>query len=218
MKKLSVVLLVVLLGATVDAQTVQKGVIETYIHNSNVFVKFNDGSVKQLTFTNSDASPIILKKENAIVFIRNSAGDAKQPKVKKIMKVSCSSLIEKTITDKKPFQDGLDNTNYILGINSPTLSQEQDYLYFTTEKFATSAELVKINLTTGKWTELFPANHFELIKHGQYKGLFLVARSEIKGAGGRSDYYYLVNEKNQTLKEFDTEGYYLQFKKSIGLK
>ncbi|HTD39188.1 MAG TPA: hypothetical protein VK671_01110, partial [Mucilaginibacter sp.] len=157
---------------------------------------------------------MILKKENAILFIRTAAGDYNYPNIKKIMKVNCSSLIEKTLTDKKPFKDAVSDTYHILNIQNPTLSLDDQYLYFATECYVTGTELVKVDVTTGKWTRIFPANSFELIKKGQFKGLFLIGRSEMKGAGGRSIYYYLVNEKNENLKEFDSEDNYLLFKKN----
>ena len=189
-------------------------IISAYVENSNIFIRYADKSTKQLTFANSDSSPQFLKNENAVLFIRNAQGDINNPKVKKIMKVNCNSLIEKTITDKKPFRDGISDTYYILNIQDPTLSLDEQYLYFTTEAFATTDELVKVELRTGIWSKIFPAQNFELIKKGPYKNLFLVGKSQIKG-GGRDTYYYLVNEKNETLKEFDSEDNYRLFKKSV---
>ena len=91
---------------------------------------------------------------------------------------------------------------------------DEQHVYFATECYVTGYELVKVDVTTGKWSRIFPANDFELIKKGQFKGLFLIGRSEMKGAGGRSIYYYLVNEKNETLKEFDSEDNFRLFKKN----
>ena len=226
MKKLLILSYVILTGITVNARNVNSNfrlnlpiqnnlnIISAYIVNSNVFIRYANKSTKQLTFSNSDSSPIILKKENAILFIRSAAGDYNYPNVKKIMKVNCNSLIEKTLTDKKPFKDAVSDTYYILNIQNPTFSLDEQHLYFATECYVTGNELVKVDVTTGKWSRIFPANNFELIKRGQFKGLFLIGRSESKGAGGRSIYYYLVNEKNETLKEFDSEDNFRLFKKS----
>ena len=227
MKKLLIISFVILTGINVNARNINSnhranlhdqnspGIISAYVKNANIFIRYANKSTKQLTFSNSDSSPMILKKENAILFIRDAQGDYNYPKIKKIMKVSCSSLIEKTLTDKKPFEDAVSDTYYILNIQNPTLSLDEQHLYFTTECYVTGGELVKVDLTTGKWTRIFPANYYELIKKGQFKGLFLTGRSEMKGSAGRSIYYYLVNEKNEVLKEFDSEDNYLQFKKSV---
>jgi hypothetical protein len=227
MKKLLIILYVILTGITVNARNVNSNfrlnlhtqnnlnIVSAYVQNGNIFVRYANRSAKQLTFSNADSSPMILKKENAILFIRNAAGDYNYPNIKKIMKVNCNSLIEKTLTDKKPFKDAVSDTYHILNIQNPTLSLDEQHLYFATECFVEGPELVKVDLTTGKWSKIFPANDFELIKKGQFKGLFLIGRSEMKGAGGRSIYYYLVNEKNETLKEFDSEDNYRLFKKNV---
>ncbi|WP_295653608.1 hypothetical protein [uncultured Mucilaginibacter sp.] len=225
MKKLLILSCLILMGQTVNARSsnfsinfnIQKksNIVSAYIENSNVFVSYADKSIKQLTFNSSDSSPIILRNENAVLFVRNAGGDANNPKVKKIMKVNCGSLIETTITEKKPYQDGLAFTYYILGIQNLTLSLDEQQVYFTTECYATGNELVKVDLATGKWSKIFPADKFELIKRGSYKGLFLIGRNEIKGAGGRFTYYYLVNEKNEALKEFDSESSYNLFKNNF---
>jgi len=227
MKKLLILFCVILVAISVNARNVNSnlrlklhaqnssGIVSAYVENSNIFVKYANKSKKQLTFANADSSPMILKRENAVLFIRDAAGDYNYPKIKKIMKVNCSSLIEKTVTDKKPFKDAVSDTYHILNIQNPTLSADEQHIYFATECYMTGNELVKVDLTTGKWSKIFPANDFELIKRGQFKGLFLIGRSEIKGAGSRSVYYYLVNEKNETLKEFDSEDNYRAFKMNV---
>ena len=226
MKKLLVLLFVILTALTANARNLNSnlrlkfhsqnspGIVSAYAKNANIFVRYANGSTRQLTFSNSDSSPFVLKKENAILFIRDAAGDYNYPRIKKIMKVNCSSLIEKTLTDKKPFKDGVSDTYHILNIQNPTLSLDEQHLYFSTECYVTGYELERVDLITGKWTRIFPVNDFELIKKGQFKGLFLIGRSEQKGADNRMIYYYLVNEKNETLKEFDSEDNYRAFKKS----
>ncbi len=226
MKKLMILLCVILTGITINARNVSSNfrlglpiqnklnIVSAYVQNANVFIRYANRSAKQLTFSNSDSSPMILKKENAILFIRNAAGDYNYPNVKKIMKVNCSSLIEKTLTNKKPFKDAVSDTYYILNIQNPTFSLDEQHLYFATECYVTGNELVKVDVTTGKWNRIFPVSDFELIKKDQFKGLFLIGRSEAKGAGERSIYYYLVNEKNETLKEFDSEDSFRLFKKN----
>jgi hypothetical protein len=194
-------------------------IISAYIENSNVFIEYADKSVKQLTFANSDSSPILLKKENAILFIRKIPGTffnqdgLRINGLEKLMRVNCSSLIETIITDKKPFEDGLYSTTYIVDMRNPTLSLNELHVYLIIECYTTGYELVKVDIKTGKMIKLFPADNFELIKNGQYKGLFFVGRGEIKG-GGRTMYYYLLNENNDILKEFDSEYSYRIFKKN----
>jgi len=83
MKKPLILFFFILAAISVNAQTVRKQIIAAYVDNSNVFVKYADKSKKQLTFANADSSPMLLKKENAILFIRDAAGDYNYPKIKK---------------------------------------------------------------------------------------------------------------------------------------
>ena len=57
---------------------------------------------------------------------------------------------------------------------------------------------------TGYWDALFDANNFEYIRKGDYKGQFLVTKSEIRDKG-RAIYYMIVNEQGIVTKEFENE-------------
>jgi len=170
--------------------------------NNNIYIIDSNGEQKQLTFSNNDENPIKYNDE-AIVFVRNvkKSGIYQDYTRKKIMLVSVDDLTEKTITDKKPFKDGLDQSNEIFNVNTPTLSFDKKSLYFTTEKWATANELVKVNIETGEWTELFSADYFEIIPSGKHIGNFLISRSEIRDKG-RAGYFMLVDKKGTVLKDF----------------
>lgn len=71
-----------------------------------------------------------------------------------------------------------------------------------------------MNLSTGKWTELFSAENFTLVKKGIYKLLFLIGKSEI-GYNGRDSYYKLYDEKGTLQKEFNDKSSFEKFKLSI---
>lgn len=72
---------------------------------------------------------------------------------------------------------------------------------FVTEKYATANQLVKVNLKTGKWTELFSAESFEQIAKNPYFGFFLVEQSAL-GENGRDIYYRLVDSTGNIIKKF----------------
>ena len=127
------------------------------------------------------------------------------------MTVDIETLLEETVTQRKPFEDGLDGTREILRIENPTLSLDGKYLYFVTEKYATANQFVKVEIESGKWIELFSAESFELIIEGQHKNRFLVATSEIR-IKGRDIYYSLRDEKGKVYKEFDSEESLMKFR------
>ncbi len=216
MQKYFISLVQVLFFASISFGQNSQSIISTFVNRGNIFIKLSNNSVKQITFSNSDLNPFLLKKRNEIVFTRKTYCDVDNPEAIKIMTVNLSSLLEKTLVSKKPEQDGSYFTTCLMTVTNPTLSLDEKYLYFITEAYTTSGGLVKVNLETGKWISLFDADFFELIKQGQYSSLLLVGKSEIKDKG-RDIYYYLMNEKNQKLKEFETKQNYQQFKKSIGM-
>ncbi|WP_290698695.1 hypothetical protein [Lacinutrix sp.] len=189
---------------------------KVFVKEKNIYaVRSNDEQI-QLTFNNSDENPIKYNNES-VLFIRavKEQGTYRPFTRKKLMLVSVDDLTERVITEKKPFKDGNDQSNEIFNINSLTLSLDRESLYFTVEKWMTANELVKVNIENGRWTELFSAEYFEIIKSGKHKGHFLISRSEIRDKG-RDGYFMLVNEKGKVLKDFgDSEEQMIAFKNII---
>lgn len=185
---------------------------KTFEKNRNVYVAFVDGTEKQLTFNASDHDAILIKDEGLVVFVRDD--NTPEAQRKKLMRVSISDLSESVITETTPFQDGLEGPNYILNIINPTLTLDEKEILFVTEKYATANELVQVNIKTGMWTDLFTAENFEQIDHGQYKGYFLAAQSDI-GENGRDIFYRLVNDSGTILKKFSDEDAMKAFKKEM---
>lgn len=223
MKKILLLkLLTILLAFTVYAQVenidsiLSESEFRTFEKDGNIFVSFPDGTEKQLTFTQKDEQPTLMKTQNQVIFLRNETllkGGSEYSR-KKIMKVGINTYLEETITDQKPFKDGLNNTYEILRVYNPTLSTNENFLYFVTNHTATSSIVIKLDLQTGKWNELFGAENFELMKSGPFENYFLIARKETATKGGRL-YYYLVDETGNKFKEFASEESVQQFKNSI---
>lgn len=175
-----------------------------YVKDKNIHIVYTDDKQKQITFNGSDDLPFFYKNNKMIIFIRTvkENGIHRKYERKKLMIVSIGDLTERTITEKKPFKDGNDQSNKIFKIRNPTLSIDKKSIYFTTEKWVTGDELVKVNIENGKWEELFAASYFEFIPNGSHKGQFLIAKSEIRDKG-RATYYMLVDEKGVIKKEFE---------------
>jgi len=190
--------------------------IKTSIKGGNVFVTFPDGGQRQLTFTGSDERPFVLRSVNKILFIRTEnvvKGDAQYTR-KKIMTVDVNSFEEETIAEEKPYKDGADNTYEILKVDNPCLSLDEGSLYFITPHTSTTHQLVKLDINTKKWNQLFSAESFELIRTGQFAGCFLVGQYEI-GARGKGIYYYMLDVQGKKLKEFASKEAMDQFKKVV---
>jgi len=185
----------------VEKPNIIKKIKNTKTNNGNIFIIYSNGEQKQLTFNESDENPILVNKN--ILFIRNikENGVNRTYTRKKIMLVSTENFMEKLVTDKKPFKDGNNGSNEIFTISNPTLSLDRKHIYFSVEKWVTANEIVKVNIENGEWTELFSGGYFEYIRKGEYKGYFLISRSEIRDQG-RASYYMIVDEKGNVKKDF----------------
>jgi len=188
---------------------------EVFARNQNIFAVMENGSQKQLTFSRNDRDPVLIPNTVQVVFIRGEVvrtGFGSYTR-NKIMILDAATREERIVTEEKPYRDGLDNTNEILNVIAPALSPDNQHLYFITEKYATSNQLVKVHLQTGNWTEMFSAESYELIKSGRYRGFYLISRSEV-GDRGRDLYYQIVDKNNRTVRRFDSEQSATQFLQS----
>lgn len=194
----------------------QEGIKSVHIKDGNIYLLLENKKQKQLTFNGSDEKPILIAEKGIVIFVRNVQENNLNHIYtrKKLMSVSIEDMSEKVITEKKPYKDGNDQSYEIFNIDNPTLSNDRNSIYFTTEKWVTSNQLVKVNIEKGWWQELFSANNFTLIKKGPNRGTFLVIRSEIRDKG-RDAYYMLVNENGKVMKEFLNEKMAEQFLKSL---
>lgn len=181
----------------------RKNVAKVFIKEKNIFVVYSNSTTKQLTYNGSDRDPLLLDS-NTVIFIREKTSQYGTPDLSllSIMSVNITTLKEKIITNEMPYVDGLNNTNELLLVENLCLSIDKKSVYFLSNKYVTSAELVKVNIATGKWQELFATNEYKYITSGVYKGFFFVSVSRI-GDNGRQFYYKIYNEKGEGIKEFE---------------
>lgn len=181
----------------------EKVVVNVYEKQGNIYVTFEDGSEKQLSKLNADSDPFLLTKQNAIVCVRKKEELPGGYSTHKIMLLNIGSGTEKVIADAKPFKDEVAGTTELVTVETPKVSDDQQFLFFITEKYSNSSELVKINLTTGKWTELFLAENFELLNFDPYKGMFLAGQSDDLDRGP-DIYYRVLVEDGRVVKDLNT--------------
>jgi hypothetical protein len=206
MKLLVTMILLPLLFTSCKNEDKKSEIKNLYVKDKNIHIAFTDDKQKQITFNGSDDTPLLYKNKEQIIFVRTikESGINRGYERKKLMIVSIDDFTERTITEKKPFKDGNDNSNEIFTIGNPTISIDSSSIYFTTEKWVTGNELVKVGIETRKWEELFATNQFEYITKGSHKGLFLITRSEIRDKG-RASYHMLVDEQGIVKKEFENK-------------
>ena len=187
-------------------------ILKVFERNRNIYGQLKDGSEIQLTHSNADQSPILLKRKAKVVFLRSEVYRQEKEYTRyKLLSVDVTSLDERVLADQKPFWDGLDMSFEILQPRSLTISRDQSKILFLVEKYATASEMVQIDVNTGKFEELFSAEKFDLIKSGKYKDKFLVGVSEIRDRG-RDIYYHIYDKNGKSLKRFEDYTDYMEFR------
>lgn len=179
-------------------------------NNGNIYLVYPNGTTKQVTFVNSDVTPV-LGRSKVIFFREEKITRGNQYSRYKLMSLNVQNLREQVVTDQKPFADGLNGSFEILNPGYPSLSTDQTKVVFTIEKYVTASQLVQVDLKTGKWTELFSVENFETIRTGKYKNKLLVGKSEI-GNEGRDIYYKVCDHYGKILLEFDGYEEYMKFR------
>ena len=93
-------------------ENVQSKIKDLYVKNKNIYIQFTDGAKKQITFNGSDDVPLFYNDQEDIIFIRTvkESGMNSNYERKKLMIVSIYDLTERTITEKKPYKDGNDQS------------------------------------------------------------------------------------------------------------
>jgi hypothetical protein len=187
-----------------------------FIKDGNVFVVLDDGTERQLTFTQSDEKPNLAGSGDQVIFLRNEmvVQGQKEYYRKKIMSVGVNDFVEKVISSQKPYKDGVNNTSEILRVDNPTMSSDGQFLFFLTNHTSESSQLIKLDINTGTWKLLFSAEDYILLNSGPFTDYFLIGRIEI-GARGQGIYYYLVDQAGKKIKEFNSKESMIQFKNSI---
>ncbi|MCX8471896.1 MAG: hypothetical protein ORN55_08960, partial [Chitinophagaceae bacterium] len=202
------IIVAIILTSSSNAEMTAK----TYLKENNIYIITKNGTEKQLTFNSTDSDPIFIEDQDIVIFVRSEGPEEALRKI--IMKVNIKDLSESVLTDKKPFEDALTGTHDIYNIYSPTLSLDGKYILFVTEKYVTGSQLVKVEINTGKWIELFSAESFEQIDKAPYKGYFLAGQSVIEDHG-RDIYFRLINSSGRIIKKFRDEESMKQFKAGI---
>ncbi|MGB5977231.1 MAG: hypothetical protein WBG62_07460, partial [Cyclobacteriaceae bacterium] len=157
--------------------------LKVFEKEGNLFGVYRNGSERQLTSKNADTDPLLIRKKGIVIFLRKVHEGGKQ--AVRIMTLKVATLQEDTLLDQKPYWDGLLDDFPLYQVEGFTLSPDESKVLFTIEKWATSSLLVHVDIKSGKLTELCPAESFEYIKSGEYKGRLLVTSSEIEGDRGR---------------------------------
>lgn len=189
--------------------------VDTLVKDKNIYVTKTDGKVEQVTFIGNDSSPLISPDKKTVYFIRQTGnmGESEYEGIEQlaIMQVDLKTLKEEKLTDTIHYEDW-ESTSEIYEVTGFTLSQDGHFIFFITQKWATSGVLVKLNTQTKALLEISHGDKFELLKDGQYKDHIVVTRSSIKSNVGRQWSNWLIDLDGKEIKEIGDDSAVANFK------
>jgi|GEM_PF-5252778 len=188
--------------------------VATFERNLNIFVLMSNDSTIQLTFSQTDSLPLIIPNKPYVVFVRENIISGMSSK--SLMLVNIFSLKESIVTDKKPFPNQEDSYK-LMEIKQPMIMDNGESVMFITDKYAKASQLVKVNISSGEWTDKFTAEWYKPFNMGHFKNHYLVGQSIIR-ENGYGIYYSLVDDSGNVIKQFKNKESMKDFEEQLSKK
>lgn len=189
--------------------------VNTIAKDKNLYVIKTNGKIVQITNTGKDSEPLISPDKKVVYFIRHieKLDEFSNEEANKlaIMQIDLNSLKEEKLTDTIYYEDW-NLTSELYEVTGFSLSQDGRYIFFITQKWATSGVLVKLNIQTRQISEISHGDKFELLKKGKYKDHIIVYRSSIKNNIGRQWSNWLIKINGKEIKEIGDDNDLSYFK------
>lgn len=179
-------------------KVIQKNYVsQVYSKEGNIYYSKNRGQDVQITYSEKDFSPILSPNKKMIAFIRT--GNTVIPKECDVDAQYGNQIWIYTIETKKehllvkghlkcdkPEQQIIDPSHLLF-------SPDSKIVYFMTSAWVTSSALHAVKIDSAKQNYIVPANSFEIISKGQYKGHLIVYQHRYFVGGGTYDWYWLIS-------------------------
>ncbi|WP_258103062.1 hypothetical protein [Marinoscillum sp. MHG1-6] len=160
----------------------EKQETKAYSQQGNVFILYPDSTIKQLTFSGNDISPIYLEGRNSVVFVRSKQGD------QSIIVVNDSTLSEGVLVQN------------VRGLKSIDASMDQNWVLFSD-----SANLKSVDISTSSNKDFGQVTDYILVKESQYAD-HLIILNIIQDKETRGLEFKLKDIDGSTKKEFSDAG------------
>ena len=172
--------------------------------DSNIYVSTSDGKTIPITFLKRDFGPIL--SDIDIFFVRDTRILGKDEYERmtqlKVLRVNLSTLKEEVLIDSVRYKDRVwKNSSPLYRVGNLSISNNKQYLFFLTQKWAVSDVLIRYDLTTNEQTEITHADEFRMLKLHPYKDNILVWRSKIIDGYGRKGEYYILNFDGKLIED-----------------
>jgi hypothetical protein len=172
-----------------------KSIKDVINRDDNIFLIYDDGLQKQITWVNMDYSPVLSHDQKIVAYLRKTRGsdietgsccwENNQLWMYNVNNEETTLLVEST-----PYFD--DMKQALAGLKKLQFSPDNKYLYFMTAAWATSDAIHRVDLTTKKEQFISAGNTLMVIQNGRYKGYIVTSKHKYYNGGGSYDFYWLL--------------------------
>lgn len=178
-----------------------------FINEGNIFCKYENNLVKQLTYTKIDTFAVISPDKKMIAFVRRNPGVYDENN--EILLTDNSEIWLYDLTNDKntciilPVNDeaGIKSENILTNFNNLVFSNDGQKLFFITAAWVTSGAIHEYDIVNKNQRYLFPGNSLYIIPQGKFKDYFIVNQHRYYQAGGSYDYYWLFDKNGNEIRE-----------------
>jgi len=183
--------------------------VKVFEKKGDIYVKFNNGGTKQLTFDGINFDPVLSSSRTKVAFIKKTFGN------------SCSTGVgdfegnelwlinlgqnkkEKMLIRGKPTNNEDYRTGRVLcALHSPQFSADEKKIYFISGAGAVTDAIHQIDIDGSNWEHLTGGNSLEVIydRKSKYYGYLIINKHKYFPEGGSYDCDWLVSPEGKETK------------------
>ncbi len=173
--------------------------------DGNIFLALADGQTRQVTSSGKDFSPDLSPDGKLVVFIRDTPerlvevfgldAHANELWVVDIEGKRPRLMLSGGRLKRRTFQAGYP----VAPMATPQFSLDGRDVYFVSAGGATDAPVLKVNLTTGRVTEIAWGHTLKVLREGASRGCLVVDQHKYFLQGGSYDWYWLLSPNGKEI-------------------
>lgn len=166
-----------------------------------VVLRGTGGRSHQLTTSGLDTMPALSPDGRLVAFVRRTPGDTVETagggnERTELWVVRADGTGARRLVRGR---GGVEPERTLAAIATPTFSPDGRTIYFASDGWVTSGGLHAVDVATGAERFVCPANGFEVLSHGRYRGYLLVSQHRYR-ASGAYDGTWIVSPTGRTVR------------------
>lgn len=199
--------LMIFCALSCSSKTASTNIESVYSKGGNIYCKYEDNNVKQITYTGIDTLAVISPDKKLIAFVRQNPGIYDENN--EIMLTDNSEIWLYDLTNNKntciilPVNDeaGVEPENILKNFDNLVFSNDGQKLLFISSAWATSGAIHEYSIPSKIQRYLISGNSLYIIPNGKYKDYLVVNKHKYYQAGGSYDYFWLLDMEGKEIRE-----------------